>query len=65
MAVRILNGEKPTDIPVETLENTEIVINMQTARTLNITIPQDILDVATKIEKWLLVFLNKVLFTGY
>ncbi|NLG82418.1 MAG: ABC transporter substrate-binding protein [Bacilli bacterium] len=51
MAVRILNGEKPTDIPVETLENTEIVINMQTARTLNITIPQDILDVATKIEK--------------
>lgn len=51
MAVRILNGEKPSDIPVETLENTEIVINMQTARTLKLTFPQEILDVATLIEE--------------
>ncbi|QVK18611.1 ABC transporter substrate-binding protein [Mycoplasmatota bacterium] len=50
MAARILNGEVPNDIPVESLNETEIVINMNTVKALGLTIPQDLLDQATIID---------------
>lgn len=42
IAIRVLNGEKPKNIPVETLENTKLIINKETAEKLNIEIPDDL-----------------------
>lgn len=42
IAVRVLNGEKPKDIPVQTLENTKLMINKAAAERLNIEIPESL-----------------------
>ncbi len=42
IAVRILNGEKPKDIPVQTLKNTKLMINKAAAERLNIEIPENL-----------------------
>ena len=42
IAVRILNGEEPKDIPVQTLKNTKLIINKAAAERLNIEITEDL-----------------------
>jgi putative tryptophan/tyrosine transport system substrate-binding protein len=40
---RVLQGEKPADLPVQQVTKMQLVINMKTANTLGLTMPQSIL----------------------
>lgn len=46
MAVEIINGKNPGDIPVKTMKDLKIYINKTTAETIGVEIPQDIADQA-------------------
>jgi putative ABC transport system substrate-binding protein len=51
MIDKILKGTKPADIPVEQSTKFEFIVNLKTAKTLNLTIPPNVLARAARVIK--------------
>ena len=46
---RVLQGDKPADLPVQQATKVELIINLETAKTLGITVPLSLLGRADEV----------------
>jgi putative tryptophan/tyrosine transport system substrate-binding protein len=44
-----MNGESPSDLPVQTPTKYQLIINLKTAKTLGLTIPAGVLSIADEV----------------
>ncbi|RCS22359.1 ABC transporter permease [Phyllobacterium salinisoli] len=51
IVARVLNGEKPGDIPVKIAAGTDLVVNLVAAKKMGVELPQALIDRATKVIK--------------
>ena len=49
MAGKVLKGTKPADLPAERPSRFELVVNLKTAKILNLNIPNSMLSVADEV----------------
>jgi len=49
LGVRILKGAKPSDIPLEQVDDVELAINVRTAKALGLKVPESVLARATRL----------------
>ena len=51
LVVKILEGAKPTDLPVEQVTRLRLLVNLRTAKEMGIIVPQSILTLADAVIK--------------
>jgi putative ABC transport system substrate-binding protein len=46
---RILKGSRPGDLPIEVVRRRELIINLQTARKIGVTVPSEIVKQSDRV----------------